>query len=228
MREGPRAKVLNLLVVNEDPRAAQATVNEVLACADPRVTECLTCECSIDRGISFVRDRVMPLARQTCLGNEVRAVVFYDAHLLTYEAQSALRRCIENQQSTSRFVLVTPRPRELMEPIRSRLLTVHATKRAAGKLDLEPRLRQMIGRAISGSVSLAHAFKWSDRCVASGVCALDVLQRAAARRKGVDWETMLSLNEMVCGCCNERLATAVCLHRINRTLNECRENLPLD
>ena len=215
-----KQKVLNLLIVDEEPDSIELAVAEVLECQDPKVCESLTCECSVDRGISFVREKVTPLSKQTCLAGQVRVVIFYDAHLLTYEAQSALRRCIENQQGTSRFVLVTTKPQSLMEPIRSRLVPTRKSRASRGHYQLSTKYKSLISRALDGSVDMASAFRWADRCVSAGLCALDVLERAAARRGFANWDTLLSLNEMVVGCTNEKLAAALSLYKLNCTLRK--------
>lgn len=76
---------------------------------------------SDERGIDTVRIKVKDFARTKALGNVPFKIIFLDeCDALTKEAQQALRRTMEMNANTCRFVLAANYSSKIIEPIQSR------------------------------------------------------------------------------------------------------------
>ncbi|MCD6477240.1 MAG: replication factor C small subunit [Candidatus Aenigmarchaeota archaeon] len=76
---------------------------------------------SDERGIDVVRNKIKDFARTKPIGNVPYKIIFLDeADALTSEAQSALRRTMENYSSICRFILNANYSSHIIEPIQSR------------------------------------------------------------------------------------------------------------
>lgn len=75
---------------------------------------------SADRGIEVVRGRIKEFARSTPLDQKFNIVFLDECDALTADAQSALRRPIEDYSKVTRFVLSCNYPNRIIKPIRSR------------------------------------------------------------------------------------------------------------
>ena len=65
--------------------------------------------CAHGKGIRFIRDELKFFAKtniQHKNGNIFKSVILFNADKLTTDAQSALRRCIEQFSHTTRFFIV--------------------------------------------------------------------------------------------------------------------------
>lgn len=84
--------------------------------------------CAHGKGIRFVREEVKFFAK-TNVGagtpGRFKTVVMTNADKLTVDAQSALRRCIEQFNSTTRFFIVVGDRHRLLKPIVSRFSDIH-------------------------------------------------------------------------------------------------------
>ena len=102
------------------PREA---LDEALRTVDGGKGDILHVECCADSGISFVRGALRDMAGAQTRGVR-RSLVLWDADMLTYEAQSALRRQIEVFSTVSRYIMVVESAEGLMAPILSRVVPV--------------------------------------------------------------------------------------------------------
>ncbi len=76
---------------------------------------------SNDRGIDVVRNTIKDFARTKAVGDVPFKIIFLDeADALTKEAQSALRRTMENFTNSTRFILSANYSSKLIDPIMSR------------------------------------------------------------------------------------------------------------
>lgn len=76
---------------------------------------------SDERGIDVVRDKIKNYAKSHTLGDNSFIIIFLDeADALTDPAQAALRRIIENNSATCRFIFSCNYNNKLIEPIQSR------------------------------------------------------------------------------------------------------------
>ena len=83
--------------------------------------------CSHGKGIQFIRDEIKFFAKtnihtKSCA--EFKTIVLLNAHHLTADAQSALRRCIEQFSYNTRFFIVVENKDKLLNPILSRFCDI--------------------------------------------------------------------------------------------------------
>ena len=84
--------------------------------------------CAHGKGIRFIRDELKFFAKtniQHKNGNIFKSVILFNADKLTTDAQSALRRCIEQFSHTTRFFIVIDEHNKLLKPIISRFCNIH-------------------------------------------------------------------------------------------------------
>jgi len=75
---------------------------------------------SDQRGIDVVRDRIKNFARSSFGGYEYRIIFLDEADALTSDAQSALRRTMEQFSNNTRFILSCNYSSQIIDPIQSR------------------------------------------------------------------------------------------------------------
>jgi replication factor C small subunit len=75
---------------------------------------------SDDRGIDVVRERIKDFARTSFGGYDHRLIFLDEADALTQEAQSALRRTMEQFSNNVRFILSCNYSSQIIDPIQSR------------------------------------------------------------------------------------------------------------
>lgn len=87
----------------------------------------LEANCAHGKGIKFVREDLKFFAKanhNTASGITFKSVVLSNADSLTIDAQSALRRCIEQFSHTTRFFIIVQDKFKLLRPILSRFSDV--------------------------------------------------------------------------------------------------------
>ena len=75
---------------------------------------------SDERGIDVVRDRIKNFARSSFGGHDYRIIFLDEADSLTNDAQSALRRTMEQFSDNTRFILSCNYSSKIIDPIQSR------------------------------------------------------------------------------------------------------------
>ncbi|MFW6265549.1 MAG: AAA family ATPase, partial [Halanaeroarchaeum sp.] len=75
---------------------------------------------SDERGIDVVRDRIKNFARASFGGYNYRIIFLDEADALTSDAQSALRRTMEQFSNNTRFILSCNYSSKIIDPIQSR------------------------------------------------------------------------------------------------------------
>ena len=87
--------------------------------------------CAYGKGIKFIRDCIKYFAKTNInLEGMFKIVVLGNADKLTGDAQSALRRCIEQFSFSTRFFIVTSERHRLLKPIISRFSELYVPIRA--------------------------------------------------------------------------------------------------
>lgn len=89
---------------------------------------CMFVNCAHGKGIRFIRDELKFFAKsniQSKNGTLFKSIVLFNAGNLTTDAQSALRRCIENFSHTTRFFIVVKNTNSVLKPIISRFCNIH-------------------------------------------------------------------------------------------------------
>ena len=85
-------------------------------------------DCAHGKGIRFIRDQLKFFAKtniQNKSGLFFKSIVLLNAEKLTTDAQSALRRCIEQFSHTTRFFIIVENQNKLLRPILSRFCNIH-------------------------------------------------------------------------------------------------------
>ena len=88
----------------------------------------MTVNCSHGKGIQFIREELKFFAKtnmQAKDGTEFKTILLLNAHHLTVDAQSALRRCIELFSYNTRFFIVVENKNKLLNPILSRFCDIY-------------------------------------------------------------------------------------------------------
>lgn len=84
--------------------------------------------CAHGKGIKFIREELKFFARTQInynSGNFFKSIILSNADKLTIDAQSALRRCIELFNHTTRFFIIVEDKYKLLKPILSRLCEIY-------------------------------------------------------------------------------------------------------
>ena len=83
---------------------------------------------SDQRGIDVVRDRIKSFARSSFGGYDYRIIFLDEADALTSDAQSALRRTMEQFSNNTRFILSCNYSSQIIDPIQSRCAVFRFTE----------------------------------------------------------------------------------------------------
>jgi DNA polymerase III delta prime subunit len=84
--------------------------------------------CAHGKGIRFIRDELKFFAKTNINDKEgtiFKSIVLFNADKLTIDAQSALRRCIEQFSHTTRFFIIVEEQSKLLKPILSRFCNIY-------------------------------------------------------------------------------------------------------
>lgn len=84
--------------------------------------------CAHSKGIRFIRDDLKFFAKTNIHNknnNLFKSIVLFNADHLTIDAQSALRRCIEQFSHTTRFFILVENENRLLKPILSRFCNMY-------------------------------------------------------------------------------------------------------
>mgnify|MGYP000318160152 CR=1 FL=1 len=84
-------------------------------------------ECAHSKGIKFVRDDIKFFAKKNIsLQNGLfKTIILNNADKLTIDAQSALRRCIEQFSHSTRFIIIVEDKLRILKPILSRFCEIY-------------------------------------------------------------------------------------------------------
>lgn len=86
--------------------------------------------CAYGKGIKFIREELKFFAKTnipTNSGHNFKCVILFNSDKLTTDAQSALRRCIELYNHTTRFFIVVEDKYKLLRPILSRFCEIYVS-----------------------------------------------------------------------------------------------------
>ncbi len=145
---------------------------------------------SDERGIDVVRDRIKNFARSSFGGYNYRIIFLDEADALTSDAQSALRRTMEQFSNNTRFILSCNYSSQIIDPIQSRCAVFRFTPLEDDVV--RDRIRYIaeeeeIESTDDGLDALVYAADGDMRR------AINALQAAAASGEVVDEETVYSI-----------------------------------
>ena len=98
--------------------------------------------CAHGKGIKFIREDLKFFAKTNIQLNEniyFKSIVLFNAEFLTSDAQSALRRCIEQFSHNTRFFVVVENKQRLMIPILSRFCEIYVPE----TLDIDGNIQNL-------------------------------------------------------------------------------------
>ncbi|PSQ64377.1 MAG: replication factor C small subunit [Halobacteriales archaeon SW_9_67_24] len=145
---------------------------------------------SDERGIDVVRDRIKDFARTSFGGYDYRIIFLDEADALTSDAQSALRRTMEQFANNTRFVLSCNYSSQIIDPIQSRCAVFRfgpLAEEAVGEYVNQVATREGIEVTESGVDALVYAADGDMRK------ALNGLQAAATTGQTVDEEAVYAI-----------------------------------
>ena len=104
---------------------------------------------SDERGIKMVRERVKEFAASVKLASDKdfdkpKIIILDEADEMTSEAQTALRRIIEDSARTTRFIIICNYLSQIIEPIQSRCVVFRFTR--LPKVEVIEHLKMICGR----------------------------------------------------------------------------------
>jgi len=174
--------------VMHNTTAAQAIAREVYD--DDWRENFLELNASDQRGIDVVRDRIKDFARSSFGGYDHRIIFLDEADALTSDAQSALRRTMEQFSSNTRFILSCNYSSQIIDPIQSRCAVFRFTE--LGEDAIEAQVREIaatedIAVTDDGVDALVYAADGDMRK------AINALQAAAVMGETVDEETVFAI-----------------------------------
>jgi len=161
---------------------------------------------SDERGINMVRERVKKFSRFAGLDTEIpfKIIILDEADEMTSDAQTALRRIIEDTAKFCRFILIANNISKIINPIQSRCavfkfsqidekdITTHLKvllKKEKGKAD-EKGLKEIAEYA---GGDLRHAINLLQTAASTGDITQDTVKTAAGLTKTNDVEDVLKL-----------------------------------
>ncbi|SIR92974.1 replication factor C small subunit [Natronorubrum thiooxidans] len=174
--------------VMHNTTAAQAIAREVYE--DDWRENFLELNASDQRGIDVVRDRIKDFARSSFGGYDHRIIFLDEADALTSDAQSALRRTMEQFSNNTRFILSCNYSSQIIDPIQSRCAVFRFTELSADALEAQIReIAAIEGIDVTddGVDALVFAGDGDMRKAING------LQAAAVMGEVVDEETVFAI-----------------------------------
>ena len=82
--------------------------------------------CAHSKGIKFIREDLKFFAKTNLKNKQMfKSIILFNANHLTIDAQSALRRCIEEYSHTTRVFIIINNKDKLLQPILSRFCIIY-------------------------------------------------------------------------------------------------------
>ncbi len=145
---------------------------------------------SDERGIDVVRDRIKSFARVSFGGYDYRIIFLDEADALTSDAQSALRRTMEQFSNNTRFILSCNYSSQIIDPIQSRCAVFRFSPLSDDAVETQVRIiadAEGIEVTDSGVDALVYAGGGDMRKAING------LQAAAVMGETVDEEAVYAI-----------------------------------
>ena len=99
-------------------------IHKIYNCKEDIQQYVMFINCAFGKGIRFIREELKHFAK-TNIHGQFKSIVLFNAEKLTVDAQSALRRCIEQFNFNTRFFIVTDDKFKLLKPILSRFSEIY-------------------------------------------------------------------------------------------------------
>jgi len=175
--------------------------------------------CAYGKGIRFIREELKFFAKthiQSNDGDTFKSVILFNADKLTTDAQSALRRCIELYNHTTRFFIIVEDKYKILKPILSRFCEIYVYRPSLNgnhvnlyshnvkqcftlKTYITQRiewLKKELSKPLKDSVD---AITLSTKLYEKGYSALDILSLLENSQSSFSNITELKINELILG-----------------------------
>lgn len=175
--------------------------------------------CAHGKGIKFIREDIKFFAKANIQYNNgilFKSIILFNADFLTTDAQSALRRCIEQFSKNTRFFIVIENKQRLLNPILSRFCEVYVPDYLdeIGKpVNLNAKRihnviqRQDISCEINAILDDIHSFELNQQILAN--IANQLYEEGASCLDLVKWiETSPNIDNLI------KASSIVCFHKI--------------
>jgi DNA polymerase III delta prime subunit len=104
-------------------------INTIYKTPEDKQNYVKTMNCSQGSGIEGIRKDLIPFAKtNTCDSSVIKIIILINADKLTNDASFALRRCIEQYSSNTRFIMTVETEHNLLSPIISRFCIIHVSE----------------------------------------------------------------------------------------------------
>tara|TARA_A100001015_G_C15043820_1_gene741868 strand:+ start:2727 stop:3551 length:825 start_codon:yes stop_codon:yes gene_type:complete len=173
--------------------------------------------CAHGKGIKFIREELKFFAKTNISTNDghiFKCVVLLNADKLTTDAQSALRRCIELYNHTTRFFLVVEDKYKLLKPILSRFCEIYVYQPIVNgnltnlcKYEIEETFnlkkyncqrQDWLKKDLSKMVfTRDNLLDFSTKIYEKGYCALDVVELFEQNKLSIKSKSDIIINEML-------------------------------
>ena len=108
--------------------------------------------CAHSKGIRFIRDDLKFFAKTNIHNknnNLFKSIVLFNADKLTIDAQSALRRCIEIYNYSTRFFIIVDDKCKILKPILSRFSEIYCSKKVDKKyLNIDKKTNEIYSKKL--------------------------------------------------------------------------------
>jgi hypothetical protein len=137
--------------------------------------------CCIHNGIKHIRENITTFAKNNISiknGSVFKCIILLYADKLTMDAQSAIRRCIEIYNHTTRFFIVVESKNTLMKPIISRFCEIYVPcyNTAYVPMGNMTLLKSwLITLYQSPDIQLTNVIELSRKCYVNGYSLLDII-----------------------------------------------------
>ncbi len=175
--------------------------------------------CAYGKGIKFIREELKFFAKTnicTNAGHNFKCVVLLNADKLTTDAQSALRRCIELYNHTTRFFIIVEDKYKLLRPILSRFCEIYVYRpiicgkptnlckhvieetfntKTLKSLRLDWLKKELLDAPFSHQKILELSLKFYEK----GYCAIDIINLLNGRKLKINEKKMEKIDELLTG-----------------------------
>ena len=175
--------------------------------------------CAYGKGIKFIREELKFFAKtniSTNAGHTFKCVVLLNADKLTTDAQSALRRCIELYNHTTRFFIIVEDKYKLLKPILSRFCEIYVYRPIISgkstnlcsyvieetfntKSYKSTRFDWLKKELSKDSFSECELLDLSVKFYEKGYCAMDIIHLLNTRKLNLEEEKIKKIDELLTG-----------------------------
>lgn len=138
--------------------------------------------CAHGKGIKFIREEIKFFAKTNVQpGISFKSVVLLNADHLTLDAQSALRRCIEQFSNHTRFFILVENKNKLLTPILSRFCEIHIAHSSQPKVNVEQirevdQIMKSFMNESNNSMDYIRIVACVNALYESALCCLDIVE----------------------------------------------------